>query len=43
LDLKRDRVMIIDMGPADGKAEERIIFLGAHEKGLEPGGKVIIV
>ena len=43
IDAERDRVMIIDMGPADGKAKERIIFLGEHEKGSEPGGKVIIV
>jgi len=25
-----DRVMIIDLGPAEGMAEERIQFLGAH-------------
>ena len=43
IDAERDRVMIIDMGPADGRVEERIIFLGTHEEKMEPGGKVIIV
>ena len=38
-----DRVMIIDMGPVDGRVAERIEFLGQHpeEKGQE--GKIIIV
>ncbi len=43
IDAERDRVMIIDMGPANGRAEERIIFLGVHEEKTEPGGKIIIV
>lgn len=38
-----DRVMIIDMGPADGRVEERIIFLGVHDQKREHGGKIIIV
>jgi CRISPR-associated protein Cas2 len=38
-----DRVMIIDMGPADGRVEERIIFLGVHDQKTEHGGKIIIV
>jgi CRISPR-associated protein Cas2 len=25
-----DRIMIIDLGPVDGRAEERIVFLGVH-------------
>ena len=43
IDAERDRVMIIDMGPADGRVEERIIFLGTHEENTGHGGKVIIV
>lgn len=43
IDADRDRVMIIDMGPADGRVEERIIFLGVHKEKMEHGGKVIIV
>ncbi|MDD4650804.1 MAG: CRISPR-associated endonuclease Cas2 [Methanothrix sp.] len=43
IDAEKDRIMIIDMGPADGRVEERIIFLGVHEEKMEPGGKLIIV
>ena len=43
IDKERDIVMIIDMGPADGRMEERIVFLGAHEEKTGHGGKVIIV
>ena len=43
IDADNDRIMIIDMGPADGRVEERIIFLGTHEEKAEHGGKVIIV
>jgi len=43
IDTERDRVMIIDMVPADGRVKERIIFLGEHEEKVEHGGKVIIV
>lgn len=43
IDADKDRIMIIDMGPADGRVEERIIFLGVHEEKMEPGGKLIIV
>ena len=36
-----DRVMIIDLGPKDGKVEERIDFLGVHTEEMER--KFIIV
>jgi CRISPR-associated protein Cas2 len=36
-----DRVMIIDLGPAEGSVERRIEFLGVHEQ--EMGRKAIIV
>ena len=38
-----DRVMIINMGPVDGRVEERIEFLGVHADKKEPEGKIIIV
>ena len=38
-----DRIMIIDMGPSDGRVKERIVFLGSHDQKIEHGGKVIIV
>jgi CRISPR-associated protein Cas2 len=39
--LDEDRVMIIDLGPKDGRAEERIEFLGVHREEMER--KYIIV
>ena len=36
-----DRVMIIDLGPKDGKVEERIEFMGIHRADMER--KFIIV
>jgi CRISPR-associated protein Cas2 len=30
-----DRIMIIDLGPNDGKIEERIEFLGVHDMKVE--------
>jgi CRISPR-associated protein Cas2 len=39
--LDEDRVMIIDLGPKDGKALDRIEFLGAHPQEMER--KFIIV
>ncbi len=36
-----DRVMIIDLGPKDGRVEERIEFMGAHPSEMER--KFIIV
>jgi CRISPR-associated protein Cas2 len=38
-----DRVMIIDMGRADGRVEERITFLGVHAEKSDHEGKIIIV
>lgn len=29
---KEDRIMIIDLGPRDGRADERIRFLGIKQK-----------
>ncbi len=36
-----DRVMIIDLGPVEGRVEERIEFMGAHPSQMER--KFIIV
>lgn len=36
-----DRVMIIDLGPAEGSVDRRIEFLGVHEQEMEQ--KAIIV
>lgn len=36
-----DRIMIIDLGPSDGRVAERIEFLGVHTK--EPQRGAIIV
>ena len=41
IDIGEDRVMIIDLGPVDGRVEERIEFLGVHHQ--EKGEKIIIV
>jgi len=30
-----DRIMIIDLGPNDGKVEERIEFIGIHAQHME--------
>ena len=30
-----DRVMIIDLGPAEGSEERRIEFLGVHQQEME--------
>jgi len=38
-----DRIMIINMGPVDGRVEERIEFLGVHAAKREQEGKIIIV
>jgi CRISPR-associated protein Cas2 len=35
-----DRIMIIDLGPVEGRIEERIVFLGVHEE--HAGRKIII-
>lgn len=31
-----DRVMIVDLGPAEGRAEERIVFMGVHPPDCQP-------
>lgn len=38
---EEDRVMIIDLGPSDGRVEERIEFMGVHPAEMER--KFIIV
>ena len=38
-----DRIMIIDLGPVEGRVEERIEFLGMHPEQKEEERKVIIV
>ncbi|VVB69094.1 CRISPR-associated endoribonuclease Cas2 [uncultured archaeon] len=38
---EEDRVMIIDLGPVEGRARERIEFMGAHPSQMER--KFIIV
>ena len=30
-----DRIMIVDLGPLDGRVEGRIVFMGLHPKDLE--------
>lgn len=37
---EEDRIMIIDLGPVEGRIEERIVFLGLHEAHI--GRKIII-
>mgnify|MGYP001416661822 FL=1 len=37
---EEDRIMIIDLGPVEGRIEERIVFLGVHEE--HAGRKIII-
>lgn len=36
-----DRVMIVDLGPSDGRAERVITFLGVHEA-TEPRDAIIV-
>lgn len=37
----QDRVMIIDLGPADGRVAERIKFLGVHAGEPERGAIIV--
>jgi len=39
---EKDRIMIIDMGPVDGRVGERIEFLGVHPEENGRVEKVII-
>ncbi|VVB64417.1 CRISPR-associated endoribonuclease Cas2 [uncultured archaeon] len=41
IDPDKDRIMIIDLGPKDGKVDERIEFMGVHQEEMER--KFIIV
>jgi CRISPR-associated protein Cas2 len=36
-----DRIMIVDLGPLDGRAEERIEFMGVHPSEME--SKAVVV
>jgi len=36
-----DRIMIVDLGPLDGRAEDRIEFLGVHPSQTE--SKAVVV
>jgi len=36
-----DRIMIVDLGPLDGRVEERIEFLGVHPSQME--GEAVVV
>lgn len=31
-----DRVMIVDLGPVEGRVDESIVFMGVHPQDLEP-------
>jgi len=37
----QDRIMIVDLGPSDGRANERIEFLGVHPALAEQGAVII--
>lgn len=39
----QDRIMIVDLGPADGRAAQRIEFLGVHAKDPDYPRRAIIV
>ena len=39
----QDRIMIVDLGPSDGKANERIEFIGIHSQDKESPRKAVIV
>jgi CRISPR-associated protein Cas2 len=36
-----DRIMIVDLGPLDGRAEEKIEFMGVHPSEME--SKAVVV
>jgi len=38
-----DRIMIVDLGPSDGTANERIEFIGIHTQDQESPRKAVIV
>lgn len=37
----KDRVMIIDLGPADGTVAKRIEFMGIHPKEIQRGAIIV--
>ncbi len=39
----KDRVMIVDLGPSDGGADQRIEFFGIHAKDQDSPRRAIIV
>jgi CRISPR-associated protein Cas2 len=39
----QDRIMIVDLGPSDGTANERIEFIGIHSQDRESPRKAVIV
>ena len=39
----QDRIMIVNLGPSDGRANERIEFLGIHSQNPDSPRKAIIV
>ena len=39
----QDRIMIVDLGPADGTADERIEFIGINSQDQESTRKAVIV
>lgn len=38
-----DRIMIVDLGPSDGTADERIEFIGINSQDQESSRKAVIV
>jgi CRISPR-associated protein Cas2 len=36
-----DRIMIVDLGPLEGRVEERIVFLGVHPQDSERNAVVV--
>ena len=39
----QDRIMIVDLGPSDGTADERIEFIGINSRDQESSRKAVIV
>lgn len=36
-----DRVMILDLGPLEGRVEDRIVFMGVHPQDLGPEAVIV--
>jgi CRISPR-associated protein Cas2 len=43
INCEQDRIMIVDLGPTDGRANERIEFIGIHLHDRDSPRKAIIV